>query len=1401
MLRNSILTRLQSVLQKRTLSSSGVWRKRILIFTGIVLGSLVLGYGGVGFVLWPQIEKSKPTLERLLSTSVGANVTMDDIQITWTEFRPSFEIQNLRINASVEAADKTTDKITDKANAGLFIEKISGQLAWISLYHLTPYFYQITIDHAQIYAQRDKKGIISIAGISLESSPSDYSSGNWLLHQRAIDVHHAQVFWEDALNKKIKTSVDIQNLHLENGIRRHRGALTAQTPWSPEPVQMNADFVHHLGSQAGNWRNWAGDISWDISRLSLTKLAQEFTLPLHNLAGNLNSKGKQRIDGGKLDGGQYAVVADQLVIHLNKDEDALEFGRLETDLVQENDGGLLSITAKALAWQEMSALSTKPLEKLSPMTFRWRPPEAGGEIKEFGFSSPKLLVEDISVFALNLPLPKKIRQWIKLSNASGELQNVDIKWAETKSALASLPLPGSWFNSNRLDFNVSATLQDVSFTGFNPSIPSISHLSGNLTSNQKQGNFTLDAQGLEVKMADFLADPFLQLNQAKGSISWQKQKDTWQIDTKELTLSNPDIDLSLNLRYLISGPKQADNMTLDMQLTNVKVIHLHRYLPVGMGAESRQYIAKAFESGAIRNGSLHIKGDPNLVPYSPGQGGEFTMHLPISNVTLKPAPLIPINDGIWSPLENIAGTIDMAQSNLQIVIDSANYKKVSLSNIHAQILNVSANSPSLLMTSDLEGNASEILEYLFKSPVGKSNSSIVKNLTVSGPMSINLEVSVPLSGNAEPTVNAKVILPDNKAQWADLPPFDRLKGNLRVTEKYPQFDNITADFLGGQLQISSASPSPDNTTFNVNGDIHAKFIKDYFSKHPQSNVEPFLNAMNGSAKYSGAIHYNKTGTDTQLRFDLRNWVSQVPKPFNKLPNLPLLGEMSLQTHSPNKTNPSHANWSARLGDQFSLVGNLDTANDLQLGIGIGANALLPQQGIAINYAANDLDLDSWEDFIGNAKPSTKSTDSKVASPIQDNIVVTAKIKKARLLNRDWTDLNLSGVSKNNQWLLRSSSPQIAGQVSWHPANAASPSGLISGSLSRLRVPAETIDSSNTSSEPLIKNVRQLQSDAQIYKHISPNAIPSLDLNIDDFLWGAADLGSIKIKSQTTQDLLRIDSFQISNPNGSSVSTGQWQGQTANSNEHSSIEVNMSIKDGGGVIGHWRNPSPVEGGQGKMLAQLNWAGPIFAPDYETLTGKVDLNLNNGRLLEVNTSGAQLLDILSLQSLFKFATLDLQGTLGNIATKGTSFNTITSNFDIARGVATTKQFNMNLDQARVAMSGQIDIPHQTQDLRVTIFPTIDATAGSLAAFAINPIVGLSVLAGQYLLTNQINRSMQADYLVQGSWTNPEVIPLNQKGQPLDDKTLQTIRSKDLLKEQTKPNTPNNLGTQPRFAPPPQ
>ena len=65
----------------------------------------------------------------------------------------------------------------------------------------------------------------------------------------------------------------------------------------------------------------------------------------------------------------------------------------------------------------------------------------------------------------------------------------------------------------------------------------------------------------------------------------------------------------------------------------------------------------------------------------------------------------------------------------------------------------------------------------------------------------------------------------------------------------------------------------------------------------------------------------------------------------------------------------------------------------------------------------------------------------------------------------------------------------------------------------------------------------------------------------------------------------------------------------------------------------------------------------------------------------------------------------------------------------------------------------------------------------------------MIGQYLFSSGINKALQSDLLVQGSWQNPEVIPLDQSGQPIDPEVLQSIRRKALLDSDDKKGSVNN------------
>jgi len=1363
MLRNLLPPDPLNVFQKYWQGSKNLWRKRLLILVIALIVFLGLVHAGVRYIVWPRIEKSKPAIEQLLSKRLGTNVSIDSLQVSWDGLRPQFSMEGLRFNGD------------NKASAPLQIKKIHGELSLISFYYLEPYFHKLEVEDAQIQIKRSADGTIRIAGILIKNDSDDFSTGNWLLAQNDIQITNTQIHLQDFQGKALNTDIELTEFHLTNGIRKHDALIQAKTPWSNGPLDLNAHFVHRLGGQAGNWRDWAGEFAWNFSGLEFQKVTQDFDIPLHLLSGNISSKGHMSLDSGRPDGGQMSFIADQFRLQLSKEDAAIEFGRLETELTQESDGKFLSVTAQNFAWRDITKPSNAPLEFLSPMTFRWRPPEQGGEIKEFGFSSPKILVKDVTRFALNLPLSKKVHRWIEIAKADGELQDLDIHWSEKQSALASLPIPGSWFNFDKLDFSINARMVDLSFTGIDKDIPSVSHLTGQIAGDQKQGVLTLNSPNLIVEVDNFLLDPIIKLDQAQGQIRWNKQSGGWLISSKGLAIENADLTAKVDVAYLMTEAKQPDDLKLDIDFQQANLIQAYRYLPMTMSADTKLYLSKAFAAGKVINGSLHIKGDPNNAPFPPGTAGEFALNFPISGTTFKPAPLISVDQGVWGDFTNVAGTISMKQSALNVDISQANHQEVSLSNINAQIPNVSAKQLVLAVNGNAQGQAPQMLSYLFSSPFGKKRPELEKNLKVSGPLDLNLKLQVPLNNSDDTKIDAHLNLINNTAQWASIPPLEALKGKVRITETNPEFEDVSAQFLGGSIRMASAPPSIDKQNFTITGDLSADFLRKYFSEVSES-VTTLLNGMSGSAKYNGLISFSKAGSETKLKFDLSNWASNAPVPLKKQSGSPLEGELLFQSFA-KKTNSDRLNWSGSLGNQYFTQGALNSNNELRYAIGVGSPATMPAKGLNIGIQANELNFDTWRNFL--LSNQVRAPASKNVAVSTTGIQVNAQIKSLTAADYVWPNFNLSALLKNNDWQLNVTSPKMTGQVVYSEPSISQPSGMIAGRLALLKFSDDQNPKASSSSKKT----------GATNSKLSPNAIPTLDLIVDNFSWERAQLGVVKIKSQTTKNLLNIEKLQVINPQDNATITGQWSLDPQTGKQKTSLVQDLQIKDAGQIIAHWTPTKSIEGGQGQLIGNLEWMSSPFTPDFQTLNGQLNLKLEKGRLLEVNSSAAQILNVLSLQSLFKFATLDLQGSVGNLVTKGTAYNSITGSFNIQNGIAKTDQFVMILDQARVAMNGQIDVPKQTQDLRVTIFPTIDATAGSLALFAINPIVGLSALVGQYLVTNQINRSMQSDYLIQGSWVDPEVIPLNQQGQPLDKNTLDTIRKKGLLKEQSKPSSSGN------------
>jgi uncharacterized protein YhdP len=163
----------------------------------------------------------------------------------------------------------------------------------------------------------------------------------------------------------------------------------------------------------------------------------------------------------------------------------------------------------------------------------------------------------------------------------------------------------------------------------------------------------------------------------------------------------------------------------------------------------------------------------------------------------------------------------------------------------------------------------------------------------------------------------------------------------------------------------------------------------------------------------------------------------------------------------------------------------------------------------------------------------------------------------------------------------------------------------------------------------------------------------------------------------------------------------------------------------------------------------------------------------------------LGVLSFQGLSRIATLDISGVLKPVVSQGTPFDRITSKGTINNGIALIQDLSMKGPQGNVRLTGQANLINETQDIRVTVVPNLNAGSASLAYTFVNPIIGLSTLVGQYLIADEVSKLFQLDYLIQGTWATPQIIALDSKGKPINESQLKEIRDKSLLRQQQNPN----------------
>ena len=404
-----------------------------------------------------------------------------------------------------------------------------------------------------------------------------------------------------------------------------------------------------------------------------------------------------------------------------------------------------------------------------------------------------------------------------------------------------------------------------------------------------------------------------------------------------------------------------------------------------------------------------------------------------------------------------------------------------------------------------------------------------------------------------------------------------------------------------------------------------------------------------------------------------------------------------------------------------------------------------ERGVSAYVQLPELDVDAWSKVL-----STKAanTESETAAQAQAYMPQRLKLSVDRLLvkQRELQSVKADFAQASGVWRGRLNAKHFAGQVEYRLPSASDPSGRLFARLSHLSIPK---------SEALLLN--QATSDETSSE---PETLPALDIEVERFEIAGKALGKLQLQARNSmgpsgRDWL-LEQFYLTTPEARWKANGYWGASSRGAPRTTHLSFLLELDSSGKLLERFGMPGVIRDGQGRLSGNIAWQGAPITPHWQSMDGGVHMQVDKGQFLKVEPGMGKLLSVLSLQSLTRRVALDFR----DVFSQGFAFDYVRGDISIEQGVARTNNLQMKGLNAAVLMEGKASLIDETQDLTVVVVPEINAMTASLAATAINPVIGLGSFLAQMFLRGPLMEAATRTFHVHGPWSDPVVDPVSKK-----------------------------------------
>ncbi|AMD44608.1 TIGR02099 family protein [Bordetella holmesii] len=854
------------------------------------------------------------------------------------------------------------------------------------------------------------------------------------------------------------------------------------------------------------------------------------------------------------------------------------------------------------------------------------------------------------------------------------------------------------------------------------------------------------AEQASAYLPEWFEFPDIQASELDLDTTFVRPKDQpWRMELSQLRVANEDEELKLYGTWRAEGKTAAGTADLRGSMMRAHMNAIHKYLPLEVNADARQWLAVGLPAGEIRDAAVTIQGDLADFPYAaPGVAGAFRIAGHFSHATVDYAPAS-AGRKAWPRLEQLGGSFAVDKASLTLDSPGGGRLPVGASQfltlgaVSARIPDME-NNARLHLDGASSGPVAAYLALAANSPLGGLLDDALSESSGTGDWRVPLTLDVPLLNAEETAVQGQVIFSGNNFRFMpEIPVLEQVYGTLDFSDRGIEVKDIQAQFLGGPVRIWGKMEK-GSEPLRFEGTLAGHALTQVINARA-------MKRFSGKTAYQGQLNYQRGGAvDVSARSDLMELAIDMPAPVGKKAGAAL--PLKMQWTAATDAGSRNRRWlTGSLGENINVLLERDERDRsgtyfARGALGMNRAASLPRQGLTLAASLPEIDVAGWEAVIDEFdEPAHRATARKTAQPTLPPLnQVNLATPLLRSSSMDLTDLKLFAQRPAPaQWRVDLESRQATGRLEWTEG-----SGAIAGHVVA-RLKSLSLAAAGDSNK--VKERVSTGSDL--------SDIPGIDLQVQDFSLYDKPLGSLQLRGTNTARgrLWQLEKLQIQNTDATLHATGSWKLDSAE--RGLTVQARVDFKDVGKFLDRIGVKEVMAAGVGSVEADFTWGNLPWTHNLINIRGQGKVSIDKGRFLSVNSRTARLLELLSLQSLQRLAKLEFNPS--SLVRDGFPFDTLRGDMALNGGVLKTEGYRVTGPVADIALSGNTNIISERWDLKAVVVPNLDASGAAVATALVNPLVGLGAFVTQWLLKKPLERAMTQDYKVTGSWEDPKVEPV--------------------------------------------